>query len=1444
MSHVRIATSLVVALGAWVSVVASPQTDAIVLENASFRLEVGADAAVRSLVVKATGEECLAKAEPLPLFAAMQDRPFNNEIKLIYPNKRTTYSATSLRREDDTLIAGFAHRMYEAKVRVKVAPSYMAFELVDFICDRKRTYGNRKMDIPPVASFRVLQLPVANRKNFGDWLNASWDENAAVGVVGTSQYPDIDHENRRGFKVLTADLVRGRKLRGAGAAIIASPGREAFLDAMDALEADCGLPRGVKSRRSPVVNRSIFHTDGFRNSAPVTPENIDELLPYLKAGGFNLLTFSYGDVVKTEWSWALCGNYDFRPEYPEGEKSLREMLAKVKAAGITPGLHTLHSHIGMKSRYVTPVADPRLNKTRRFTLAKPLVADTNATELTVLESTEDATMFAACRVLQFGGELLSYESYTTEPPYRFLGVRRGAWNTKVTAHPAGEIGGILDISEYGVPSSCYIDQDTDLQDEVAAKIARLYSCGFEYVYLDGSEGVNAPFNYNVAKGQYRYWRLLKPEPLFGEGAAKTHFGWHMLSGANAFDVFMPEEFKEKLIEYPFAQAPIVWQEMTRCNFGWWQFYPPNHGAGQMATIGTQADMWEFGQSVSVAWRCPMTVQANLEGLKKHPRTADILETMRRWEEFREKDLMTDAERREILSDYRQEHHLVKLANGAYRIVRYEQIPVGAKDVRAFLFEADGCRWVVYWHGCGSSTLRLSVPADSIALFDEFAGNPVKIGKSDGSVTIPAAARAYLRTTLSIDAIKKAFAAASSANDVEALFLVASNGVPKADIVIPAKPLDAVRYAADELKYHLDKAFGADFKIVAEDACAGGGMQFHFFLGETKAAKAAGIPGRELKPDERYLKRKGNGLYLVGCDSGISRSAIPDIQTVRSLGTLYAVYDFLETELKVMWIWPGEMGEIIPKRSSLEIGVIERGGIEPFDERYFWGTFRGEPIGFSCRQAYERFFAAQTKFLVRHRLGRRLNTVSGHSFGDWWKRFGKEHPEYFNLLPDGTRRPLHKPSLVTMCCSEPGVWKQKAADWNDWWQKTGKPGGYEPWVNCCENDSAGLCTCAKCRAWDPPDPRFGLHPYWKGGLTREFLDSLWKEKGPNHGEWALSWFVGDNRWDIPEKDSNLKPVAPLSDRYANFYNHIQAEVARYEPRARVVGYAYENYVEAPQMTKVDPRVIIEYVPRSYLPYDKTESEFFRKHWMGWKKAGVKYFRYRPNYMLACGGYHLDQGRLILSDFAFAYTNGMRSCMFDSLRGSWAAHTLMDYALIRAMRDPLHGYDRARSELLSAFGKAHREVAAFFDGIRAHSEHWTFADIRKMSWANHTGAQGGGSFGNCAAILGEYFDDRFFADGYATLDRAERAADGDAAVIARIGFLRKGLRNVELTRAVRIAQTDWQKSGGDEGKKAVFDAAFKAMNDYRASVEADFVCNFSDSARNERNGMQWPHRVIGQ
>ena len=630
----------------------------VVVENARFRLVAGADAKVKSLVLKASGEECVVGTEGVPLFSVTQDRPFNNEVKLIYPNKRTTYPANALRREGDRLVVGFDIAPYEAVVDLKVTDDYVEFRLADFIVD-KEDYDYLRMDVPPVASFRVLQVPVRNRKNFGDWLNASWDEKAAVGVVGTSPYADIDHEARNGFRILTADLVRGQKLKGCSAALIAANGREDFLDCMDALERDFGLPRGVQSRRSEAVNAFIYHVSGH-----VGLDNIDRHIAWAQRGGFKYMTFNASDFTKSAGSWAVNGDFDWRKDYPNGEADVKALLAKVKAAGIHPGLHFLHTHIGLKSRYVTPVADPRLNKTRRFTLAQPLTDATNVTELTVFEPTEGTTTFPPCRVLQFGGELVSYESYTTEPPYRFLGVKRGAHDTRVTSHPRGEVGGILDVSEYGTPMSCYLDQRTDLQDEVSAKIARIYNCGFEYAYFDGSEGVNAPCNFHVSNAQYRQWKLFKTTPLFSEGAAKTHFDWHILSGANAFDCFGAEIFKRNIARFPVAQAPISWQDMTRVNFGWWKFFP----AGSKdwfgnVSKGTKPDHWQFACSQCLAWDCPATVLVNVNEAERDEEAAKAcFEVMRLWGEVRSRNLLT-PEQKLMLRDLTKEYHLSFSADG-------------------------------------------------------------------------------------------------------------------------------------------------------------------------------------------------------------------------------------------------------------------------------------------------------------------------------------------------------------------------------------------------------------------------------------------------------------------------------------------------------------------------------------------------------------------------------------------------------------------------------------------------------------------------------------------------------------------------------------------------------------------------------------------------------------
>ena len=716
-----------------------------VFENARMRLVVGDDAIVKSLTLKRTGEEMLVKGRSVPFVSAEMDRPMHNEVKLIHPHKRVVYAAKSLRRTGDLVTVDFEREPFSAEFMVRTTDDYLYIEFVRFVFDRRKAYGNLKMDTPPIAKLRPMQLAVAERANFGEWLNVVWDDRAAAAVVGASPWPEVDHEDIDGGRILYADLRKDVKMKGVGVALVVGDGKEDFFDAMDAFERDFGLPRGVQSRRRPEINASIF-------ACELNPSNVDEVIEIARRGGFKLLKVYYTSMSKESGSWGLCSDYDWNDKWPGREAELKATLAKLRAAGVVPGLHFLQTHVGMLSRYVTPVADARLNKKMRFTLAQALPADAaDVAELRVFERTCEAPEFEPCRLLQFGGELLSYESASSEPPYRFFGVKRGAWGTTPQSHDAGQIGGILDISEYGSPMSCYPDQNTDIEDEIAEKIAKLYNCGFGFVYMDGSEGVPPPCGVNVALAQYRVWRRLSPAPIFGEGAAKSHFSWHMISGANAFDCFAPEEFERRLVEFPVAQAPLVAQDMSRCNFGWWGLVLPGTSTwwyGADESIGTQPDMWDFASALSVAWACPTTC-SGLERWRKHPRGADLLEVMRRWEDIRGRRLLTAGQiaKFRALKPGRGVTALID-AKGGYVFRDVTQATIGSdaegRSFRAFLFD-DGGRTVVQFWCADKDSRAFYLPAGALPFVwrDEYAGKTVTPERSADGLRIVAAGRQYL-----------------------------------------------------------------------------------------------------------------------------------------------------------------------------------------------------------------------------------------------------------------------------------------------------------------------------------------------------------------------------------------------------------------------------------------------------------------------------------------------------------------------------------------------------------------------------------------------------------------------------------------------------------------------------------------------------------------------------
>ena len=708
--------------------VTEKQTDdanIVIIENAEMRLTLNSDGTANSLIHKASGQECLDVTKKMPVFSITQYRPYDNEIMLAYPAKEMKFAADSVYRVGNNLIVSFELTDYEATIALNITDNYIGFTLEKLDYHMADFGVKRKTNID---EFTLMQLPVKNREHFGSWLNVVWDDEVAVNLLATGPFAKIDAENRDGYKLLLAEAVSEVKLQGVGAALIVTD-KEKLLDNIDQLEHDFDLPLGVEGRRSKEYKNSYYE---LRN---VTTKNIDEHIAYAKKGGFKQMVIYYPDFASS------MGHFPWRKEYPNGMKDLQEITGKIKAAGLILGFHIHYNKAQINDSYVTPIPDSRLNLRRTFTLRGDI--NKKQTVILVEENPAGCTMEDGRRILKIGTELISYKNFTTSFPYKFSGCERGVLGTKSVKRKKGDLLGLLDVDTW--PIFVRFNQKTNIQEEVAERMGEIYKqAGIQFIYFDGSEDAPRPYWFNIQWSKLVAYKAFKPAPIFSEGAVKAHFCWHIQSRGNAFDTFKPEFTREAVRKHPAAEAKFLANDFTSLNFGWNDYVAPND-----KTIGMQPDMYEYITSKAAAWNCPIALLGKLDQLNAHPRTADNLEVIRRWEEVRITDFLSEKQK-ESLKNLDSEYTLLIDENGDFELVEYEQIPdiaSGNNNVRAFIFNRNNKTWVVYWHNSGEGVIELPVNSDKISLFTE-PGKQVKITADENIVTLPVGDRRYIEFDLS------------------------------------------------------------------------------------------------------------------------------------------------------------------------------------------------------------------------------------------------------------------------------------------------------------------------------------------------------------------------------------------------------------------------------------------------------------------------------------------------------------------------------------------------------------------------------------------------------------------------------------------------------------------------------------------------------------------------
>jgi hypothetical protein len=416
---------------------------------------------------------------------------------------------------------------------------------------------------------------------------------------------------------------------------------------------------------------------------------------------------------------------------------LKKVVAQIKDAGILPGVHIHYNKTHKQDAYVTPKPDPRLNLVESFTLAENI--DAAATVISVEENPCRCTLDDERRILRIQNELVTYERYTAAPPYRFENCKRGALGTQAAPHEMSSRVGLLDVDTW--PVFVRFTQNTSIQDEVAERLRDIYEqAGFQFVYYDGAEDVPPPYWYTVSRAQWIVSQKLQPQPLFAEGACKSHFSWHILTRGNAFDVFKPEVIKAATRVYPATEVARAAKDFTGINFGWIGYWAPGKD-----TMGTQPDMLEYVTSRAAAWDCPIAMQSDLQAMDAHPRTPDNLEVIRRWENVRVQKWLTQQQKT-ALRNLDQEHILLVDEQEQFALVPCAQIEkVAGTDIpaRAFVFEYLGSTWAAYWHTSGEAMLQIALPAKQIALMKDI-GKPLPVKASGKQTKLPLGERRFVQ----------------------------------------------------------------------------------------------------------------------------------------------------------------------------------------------------------------------------------------------------------------------------------------------------------------------------------------------------------------------------------------------------------------------------------------------------------------------------------------------------------------------------------------------------------------------------------------------------------------------------------------------------------------------------------------------------------------------------
>jgi len=306
-----------------------------------------------------------------------------------------------------------------------------------------------------------------------------------------------------------------------------------------------------------------------------------------------------------------------------------------------------------------------------------------------------------------------------------------------------------------------------------------------------------------------------------------------------------------------------------------------------------------------------------------------------------------------------------------------------------------------------------------------------------------------------------------------------------EIVVSPDASRVTRFSAAELQKYLSRVLDGEIPLVDVP---------------TPGRASIVLASAELQRDAFSLKTQEGRLVISGKDDPTVDLADRISQgNERALwmhrATVFGVYEFLERFAGVRFYFPGELGEIVPRRDRIVCSVDEVQRPQYLVRKYSFHNDNNdrkqrwfEP-GIDCRTVRAR--TMKSLQFLRNRMETDVGVPCCHGMRsfDVQGRFAASHPEYLALLRDPHTKTLYRDTDPKDKRHHPGQLCHSSAVWDVFCEDAKKRlAAGETYVDVMPQDGFNACQCEKClAAWKTGDPNYATELVW--GRTAELARRL-------------------------------------------------------------------------------------------------------------------------------------------------------------------------------------------------------------------------------------------------------------------------------------------------------------------------------------------------------------------